>query len=62
MSFHCKGVSAEALRQKLLHENGVGVIAIDEETLRIAFSSIDEDKIDAVYDAVYDAAEALKDA
>jgi aspartate/methionine/tyrosine aminotransferase len=59
MSFHCKTVSAEILRQKLLHEYEIGTIAIDNETLRVAFSSIDEDLIDVVYSAVYTAAEEL---
>lgn len=59
MSFHCKTVSAEILRQKLLAEYGIGTIAIDNETLRVAFSSIDETAIDGVYEAVYKAAEDL---
>lgn len=60
MSFNLKGVDAEELRKKLLAENGIGTIAINSETLRVAFSSIDEDKIEAVYTAIYNAAEALK--
>ena len=59
MSFHCKTVSAEILRQKLLSQNGIGTIAIDNETLRIAFSAIDENLIEDVYTAVYQAAEDL---
>lgn len=59
MSFHCKTVSAETLRQKLLHEYEIGTIAIDNETLRVAFSSLDENLIDGVYSAVYTAAEEL---
>jgi aspartate/methionine/tyrosine aminotransferase len=49
MSFHCTGVDAEELRKKLLHERGIGVISIDARTLRIAFSSIDEQNINDVY-------------
>lgn len=59
MSLECIGISAEALRVKLLHEKGIGTIAIDDNHLRIAFSSIDEDMIDTVYEAVYGAAEEL---
>ena len=59
MSFHCKTVSAEILRQKLLNQYGIGTIAIDNETLRIAFSAIDENLIEDVYTAVYQAAEDL---
>lgn len=59
MSFHCKTVSAEILRQKLLSQYGIGTIAIDNETLRIAFSAIDENLIEDVYTAVYQASEDL---
>ncbi|MGI5174588.1 aminotransferase class I/II-fold pyridoxal phosphate-dependent enzyme [Treponema sp. OMZ 840] len=59
MSLRCKTVSAEILRRKLLSSYGIGTIAIDNETLRIAFSSIDEDSIDTIYKAIYKAAEDL---
>ena len=60
MSFHVEGVNAEDLRKKLLADSGIGVIQINAETLRVAFSSIDEDKIEKVYTAIYETAEALK--
>ena len=59
MSLRCKTVSAEILRRKLLSEYGIGTIAIDNETLRIAFSSLDENTVTGVYEAVYKAAEDL---
>ena len=59
MSFHTKSVDAEILRQKLLKEQGIGTISIDTHTLRVAFSSLDEDKIDIVYKAIYDTADKL---
>ena len=59
MSFTCAGVDAEKLRQKLLHEYGVGTIAIDAKTLRVAFSGMDDDCIAPAYDAIYKAAEEL---
>ena len=52
----------EELRQKLLHEYEIGTIAIDDKTLRVAFSSLDKRDIDQTYDAVYKAAEELKSA
>lgn len=58
MSFHTK-CNAEELRLKILHEKQIGTISIDESTLRVAFSSVDEDKIDAVYSAIYAAAEEM---
>jgi aspartate/methionine/tyrosine aminotransferase len=59
MSFKCKNIDAESLRQKLLHGYGVGTIAIDEGTLRVAFSAIDDECINEVYAAIYRAAEEL---
>ena len=59
MSFNLKGVDAEVLRTKLLAEKGIGTISIDSCTLRIAFSSLDEDKIENVYSAIYETAEKL---
>ena len=57
MSFACSGVNAEKLRQKLLHEYQIGTISIDENHLRIAFSSLDKRDIDDVFTAIYKAAE-----
>lgn len=59
MSFHVEGVNAEDLRKKLLAEKGIGTIQIDANTLRVAFSSIDEDKIEEVYTQIYNVAEAM---
>ena len=59
MAFHLKSVNAETLRQKLLKESGIGTISIDANTLRVAFSSLEEDKIDIVYNAIYECADAL---
>ena len=58
MSFHTK-CNAEELRLKILHEKQIGTISIDESTLRVAFSSVDESKIDQVYSAIYAAAEEM---
>jgi aspartate/methionine/tyrosine aminotransferase len=58
MSFRCT-VDAEALRQKLLHGYGVGTIAINPRTLRVAFSSLDDDCIDEVYASIYRVAEEI---
>ena len=59
MAFNLTGIDAEALRVKLLNEKGIGTIAIDSKTLRVAFSSLDEDKIEIVYQAIYDTAQAM---
>ena len=62
MSFALHDVDAETLRKRLLTEKGIGTIAIDSKTLRVAFSSLDEDKIEFVYTTIYAEAEALLDA
>jgi aspartate/methionine/tyrosine aminotransferase len=61
MSFRCE-VDAEALRQELLVKHGIGIIALGEHYIRIAFSSIDEEKITEVYRIIYDAAARLGEA
>ena len=59
MSFHVNTGKAEEIRKELLKTAGIGIIQIDPYTLRIAFSSIDEDKIDSVYTSIYNVADAL---
>ena len=61
MSFRCD-VDAEALRQELLTKHGIGVISLGEHCLRVAFSSIDEDKIIPVYRQIYATAAKLGEA
>jgi len=56
MSFLCNGISAEALRKELLSEHGIGTISLGDKCLRIAYSSLDEDQIRAVYSIIYDCA------
>ncbi|MCL2599848.1 MAG: aminotransferase class I/II-fold pyridoxal phosphate-dependent enzyme [Treponema sp.] len=60
MCFLCK-VDAEALRQELLYKHGIGLVSLGENCLRMAFSSIDDDKINAVLEKIYEAAEKLAD-
>ena len=59
MCFTVKGIDAEELRLKLLHEKQIGTIAIDSSHLRIAFSSLDKRDIDAVYESVYSVSEDM---
>jgi hypothetical protein len=39
--------------------HGVGTIAVDERHLRVAFSSVDLEKLDDLYDLIYAEAEKL---
>ena len=59
MSFHVSTGKAEEIRKELLKKDGIGIIQIDPHTLRVAFSSIDEDKIDSVYTSIYNVADSL---
>ncbi|MFD3261298.1 aminotransferase class I/II-fold pyridoxal phosphate-dependent enzyme [Paenibacillus lentus] len=55
MCLKLKQVQAEAVRQHLLHEYGVGTIALGDHDLRIAFSCIAEDNLEELFDIIYKA-------
>jgi aspartate/methionine/tyrosine aminotransferase len=59
MSFRLNRGKAEDLRTSLLMNSGVGTIAIDDQCLRVAFSSVDVEKLEELYDFIYAAAEKL---
>jgi aspartate/methionine/tyrosine aminotransferase len=52
MCLKLKTVDAEKLRQHLLNTYGVGLIAIGEKNLRVAFSCIEEEDIAELFDIV----------
>lgn len=55
MAFKCKG-SAEVLRMLLLDSYQIGCINIEDTTLRLAYCSVECDKIEELVDLVYQAA------
>jgi len=57
MSFLCKGFEAEKFRLELLHKHGIGVIALENKFIRLAFSSLDREQIQTVLQTIYDSAE-----
>lgn len=59
MAFRCLGLSAEELRLRLL-DAGIGTIAIGTELLRVAYSSIDLERIPELYAEIFAHAAALK--
>lgn len=59
MSFRCVSVGAETLRQALLKEHGIGTIALGDRYLRVAFASVDADRLPEIYRTIYDVAAAL---
>lgn len=46
-------VHADALRLHLIHNYGLGTIALGETDLRVAFSCIEEDQLEDLFDMVY---------
>ena len=58
MTFYC-ACEAEKLRQLLLNKYGTGVIRFDEHHIRLAFSSVDLEKVEALIDTVYTATQEL---
>ncbi|TVQ22985.1 MAG: aminotransferase class I/II-fold pyridoxal phosphate-dependent enzyme [Spirochaetaceae bacterium] len=58
MAFACDGIDAERLRTSLL-DQGIGTIAIGSEYLRVAFSTIDESDLEALFDAIAATARSL---
>jgi aspartate/methionine/tyrosine aminotransferase len=53
MCLRLKSVDAESLRIHLLDEYGVGLIALGASNLRIAFSCMDEDDVQSLFDTIY---------
>jgi len=59
MCLRLKKVSAEALRRHALDTAGIGVIAIGESDLRVAFSCLEEEQIEPFFDALLEGVLAL---
>ncbi|MDR1902078.1 MAG: aminotransferase class I/II-fold pyridoxal phosphate-dependent enzyme [Treponema sp.] len=60
MSFKCNGINSEILRQELLSKHGIGTISLGEHFLRVAYSSVDKEKIPLMYRIIYNTAESLR--
>ena len=59
LCFDTAEVSAERLRQKLLKEDGIGTISIQDRYLRVAYSSVDVERLEELYAAIMRAASDL---
>lgn len=60
MSFLCHGISAEALRIRLLNEKGIGTISMMDKYLRVAFSSVEASDVPELCDEIAKTALALE--
>ena len=52
-------VTAEAVRSHLLNQYGIGTIALGETDLRVAFSCIEEDNLEELFDTIFKAVNEL---
>jgi aspartate/methionine/tyrosine aminotransferase len=57
LSFLCKGFSAEELRRELLERERIGVVALGEDLIRVAYSSIETEGIEECFKAIFETAE-----
>ena len=60
MCLKLKDVKAETLRLHLLDKYGVGLIALGDYDLRIAFSCIEEEDIQALFETIFKAVQDIK--
>jgi aspartate/methionine/tyrosine aminotransferase len=58
MTFELAEGGAERLRQRLLQEHGVGTIALGDLHLRVAYSSVDEERLEELFSLIYQAAQS----
>jgi aspartate/methionine/tyrosine aminotransferase len=59
LCFDAADLGAERLRQKLLKERGIGTISIQDRYLRVAYSSVDVEKLEELYTTIMAAASDL---
>ena len=59
MCIRVKGVDAEELRVHLLEKEGVGLISIGSTDLRVAFSCLELDEIEPLFEALHKAVQEL---
>ncbi len=60
MCIKLKGIDAEVLRCHLLDKYGVGLIALGAGNLRVAFSCLESDHIEKLFDIIYKGIEDLR--
>lgn len=60
MCVNVKGVDAEALRVHLLDEYGVGLISTSASDLRVAFSCLEVEEVEPLFEALHKAVQELR--
>jgi hypothetical protein len=61
MLVEVKGVDAEKLRVHLLEQHGVGLIATSATDIRVAFSCLEVEQIEPLFEALHQAIQELRD-
>ncbi len=61
MLIELKGIDAEALRVHLLDRHGVGLIATSPSDLRVAFSCLEVEQVEPLFEAVHQAIQELRE-
>ena len=59
MCLKIKGVEAETLRQHLLDQYGVGLIATSASDIRVAFSCLESGDIEPLFEIIHKAVQEL---
>jgi len=60
MCLKLKNVEAEALRVHLLNQYGVGTISVNKTDLRIAFSCMEVEQIEDLFNIIYQGCKDLR--
>ena len=60
MCLKIKGTTAEKVRQQLLDQHQIGTIALGETDLRVAFSCVEEENLQEIYDTIYQAVKEVQ--
>ncbi len=60
MCIRLNKVNAEVLRKHMLNKHGVGLISIGDSDIRIAFSSVDIDCLEDLFDLIYSSIKELE--
>jgi len=55
VTLRLKYANAEVVRQRLLHEDGIGIIALGDERVRVAYSSVDEHDLPRLFLKLHEA-------
>lgn len=59
MCLRLSDVSADTVRKHLLDEYGIGTIALGETDLRVAFSCIEAEQLEELFDCIYKAVQEV---